>query len=139
MSSKIEIKEKNLESIEWCQIKQLVDHCYPSPPRDVFDKMLNGTLKRRRIWIATDNSTLIGFVMLSVHSKGGHLENLSVASNYRSQGIGSKLVEKLLHESHRSGGSIVTLTTRIPSYFASHGFRQCDKLDDGSIFMYRIY
>ena len=77
MSSKIEIKEKNLESIEWCQIKQLVDRVILHP-RDVFDKMLNGTLKRRRIWIATDNSTLIGFVMLSVHSKGGHLENLSI-------------------------------------------------------------
>ena len=74
-------------------------------------------------------------VMLSPHSKGGHLDNLAVAPVARGQGVGQALVQRLLADTAGSGATMVSLTTRIPVFFEPLGFQPCGQLPDGSTAM----
>ena len=76
----------------------------------------------------------VGLVYCSRHSKGGHLENLTVDPEYQRSGPGGLLVNVLISDNP----GVVTLTTRIPEYFERFGFIGKQALDDGSIFMYLI-
>jgi len=74
-------------------------------------------------------------VMLSPHSKGGHLDNLAVAPSARGRGIGQQLVQTLLQVVAEHGPAMVSLTTRIPRFFSPFGFQACGQLADGSTAM----
>ena len=76
-----------------------------------------------------------GLVMLSPHSKGGHLDNLAVAPSARGRGIGQQLVQTLLQTVGHEGPAMVSLTTRIPNFFSPFGFQLCGHLTDGSTAM----
>ena len=84
---------------------------------------------------ATDAGGVLGLVMLSPHSKGGHLENLAVAPSARGRGIGQHLVQALLQAVGHDGPAMVSLTTRIPRFFSPFGFQPCGQLADGSTAM----
>ena len=126
------IVESSLEHIPWQQLQSVLDTCYPRPPRDVFQRVVASSHQSQRAWLAMDGSSLVGIVMLSPHSKGGHLDNLAVNPDVRGQGIGRQLVQALLEAVAAEGPAMVTLTTRIPTFFASFGFLACGELDDGS-------
>ena len=134
------IHELLLPQTPWQQVQQLLDQSFPLPPRDTFVRMIQASHRPQRIWIATDSNveTLVGLVMLSPHSKGGHLENLAVAPVARSQGVGSALVHRLLDECAASGPAVISLTTRIPSFFSSLGFQPAGELADGSLAMVQL-
>ena len=91
--------------------------------------------RRQRLWLASDADGLLGLVTVSPHSKGGHLENLAVAPSARGQGIGQQLVQTLLEAAGQNGPAMVSLTTRIPSFFSPFGFQPCGQLADGSTAM----
>ena len=129
------LDELALEYAPWQQIQLLLDACYSRPPRDVFERAVIASHRRQRLWLASDSDGVLGLVMLSPHSKGGHLENLAVAPNARSQGIGKQLVLALLQAVSCEGPAMVSLTTRIPTFFSSYGFQPCGELIDGSIAM----
>lgn len=129
------IVESSLNQIPWHQLKSVLDICYPRPPRDVFQRVVASSHQSQRAWLAMDGTSLVGIVMLSPHSKGGHLENLAVIPDIRGQGIGRQLVHALLEAVTLEAPAMVTLTTRIPAFFASFGFQSCGELDDGSIAM----
>ena len=129
------VVEVALDHTPWQQLQPLLDACYPRPPRDVFDRLLAASHRRQRLWMAIDGQSLLGMVMLSPHSKGGHLENLAVAPSARGRGIGHQLVKALLQSVAQDGPAMVSLTTRIPSFFSHLGFKACGQLADGAAAM----
>jgi ribosomal protein S18 acetylase RimI-like enzyme len=130
------LREQPLEVAPWQQLQLLLDACFPRPPRDVFERVVAASHRRQRLWIAMgDSSELLGMVMLSPHSKGGHLDNLAVAPEARGQGVGQALVQRLLADTASSGAAVVSLTTRIPAFFEPLGFQPCGQLPDGSTAM----
>ena len=117
----------------WPQLRVLLDDCYPKPPRDVCDLLVSLYREGFPAWLAEDAGILVGFVCLVPNSKGGTLETLAVHPVLEGTGMGSHLVGALLAETP----GVVTLTTRIPQYFAKFGFSEVVHLADGSIFMIR--
>lgn len=85
--------------------------------------------------MASDAGGVLVLVMLSPHSKGGHLENLALAPSARGRGIGQRLVQALLQAVGHEGPAMVSLTTRIPRFFSPFGFQPCGQLADGSTAM----
>ncbi len=120
------------ELAPWYQLQPLLDACFPRRPRDVFERAVSASHRRQRLWLASDCNSLLGLVMLSPHSKGGHLDNLAVAPTARGRGIGQQLVQALLQAVDKEGQAMVSLTTRIPSFFSDFGFQHCGQLADGS-------
>jgi ribosomal protein S18 acetylase RimI-like enzyme len=129
------VAEVVLELAPWHELQALLNACYPRPPRDVFDRVVAASHYRQRLWVVSNDDGLLGLVMLSPHSKGGHLENLAVVPSARGLGIGRKLVHALLHAVCCERPSIVSLSTRIPGFFSSFGFQPCGQLADGSTAM----
>ena len=129
------VVEVPLKQAPWQKLQLLLDECYPLPPRNVFEQVVAASHKRQRVWLARDENDYIGLIMLSPHSKGGHLENLSLAPIARGKGIGQQLVQTLLQDVHHERPSIVSLTTRIPAFFSPFGFQPCGQLADGSTAM----
>lgn len=129
------VEEVALERAPWQNLQSLLDHCFPRPPRDVFDRVVAGSHRRQRLWVASNGDSLLGVVMLCPHSKGGHLDNLAVLPRARGQGIGHKLVHALLQEVCHQGPAMVSLSTRIPRFFSPFGFQSCGQLADGSTAM----
>jgi ribosomal protein S18 acetylase RimI-like enzyme len=133
--SALSVTEVPLDQAPWQQLQPLLDAGYPRPPRDVFERVVAASHRRQRLWLANDGDSLLGLVMLSPYSKGGHLENLAVAPSARGRGIGQQLVKTLLHAVGKKGPAMVSLTTRIPSFFTPFGFQSCGQLADGSTAM----
>jgi ribosomal protein S18 acetylase RimI-like enzyme len=129
------VAEVALELAPWQQLQSLLDACYPRPPRDVFERVVAASHRHQRLWLASDAAGVLGLVMLSPHSKGGHLENLAVAPSARGRGIGLQLVQALLQAVGHEGPAMVSLTTRIPRFFSPLGFQPCGQLADGSTAM----
>ena len=129
------VGEVALELAPWSKLQPLLDECYPRPPRDVFARVVAASHLRQRVWMASQGDQIMGLVMLSPHSKGGHLENLAVEPGARGRGIGKKLVQTLLEEVGRDGPALVSLTTRIPHFFSRFGFKPYGQLVDGSTAM----
>ena len=129
------VTEVALDQAPWQQLQPLLDVCYPRPPRDVFERVVAASHRRQRLWLASDADGVLGLVMLSPHSKGGHLDNLAVAPSARGRGIGQQLVQTLLQAVGQHGPAMVSLTTRIPAFFSPFGFQPCGQLADGSTAM----
>lgn len=130
------ISEFDLSKAPWLSMKPLLDDCYPRPPMDVFGRVITLTHEKQRLWLAFDGATIIGMVMLSPHSKGGHLENLAVDPRYRGQGIAKELVKKLIDSMDETSSFLISLTTRIPRFFEPFGFTEYNRpLKDGSTVM----
>jgi ribosomal protein S18 acetylase RimI-like enzyme len=131
------ISEQTLDGAPWQQLQPLLDSCFPRQPRDVFARVVGASHRRQRLWLAvTESGELHGMVMLSPHSKGGHLENLAVTPKARGMGVGQALVQRLLEDvAVENGPAMVSLTTRIPTFFVPLGFQGCGHLADGSTAM----
>ena len=134
------IHELPLTKAPWQQLQHLLDQAFPLPPRDVFERGLKASHRSQRLWIATrpDGSDLQGLVMLSPHSKGGHLENLAVAPAARGQGVARALVKRLLIDSAIDYPAMISLTTRIPDFFSALGFQLVGPMDDASSAMVQL-
>ena len=134
------IHELPLTNAPWQQLQHLLDQAFPLPPRDVFERVLQASHLSQRLWIATapEGGALQGVVMLSPHSKGGHLENLAVAPAARGQGVARALVERLLIDSAVDYPAMISLTTRIPDFFSALGFQLVGPMADASIAMVQL-
>ena len=134
------IHELPLSNAPWQQLQQLLDQSFPLPPRDVFERVVQASHRPQRLWIATspEGGALQGLVMLSPHSKGGHLENLAVAPPACGQCVARALVKRLLIDSAVDYPAMISLTTRIPDFFSALGFQVVGTLGDGSIAMVQL-
>ncbi len=131
----LNIEPFKLEHSPWIQMQSLINECYTAPPCDVFQRVLSSTYAQQRLWLATHNNTVQGMIMLAPHSKGGHLETLAVSPKVRRQGIAKKLVRRLFEDTSSHGPCIISLTTRIPDFFANLGFIPNGQLVDGTTAM----
>lgn len=113
-------------------VKRLLDRCYPKPPRNVWDRMLQYYKPGDPIYTLVHDTEIVGMVYCARHSKGGHLENLAVDPDFRGMGFGGWLIEALVQDNP----GVITLSTRIPKYFERFGFVPVRNLDDGAAFMY---
>lgn len=134
------IHELSLTQAPWKQLQHLLDQSFPLPPRDVFELVVQASHRPQRLWIATspEGGALHGLVMLSPHSKGGHLDNLAVAPASRGQGVGRALVQRLLADSAVDAPVMISLTTRIPKFFSALGFQVVGPMGDASIAMVQL-
>jgi len=134
------IHELPLSNAPWQQLQQLLDQSFPLPPHDVFEQVVQASHRPQRLWIATspEGGALHGLVMLSPHSKGGHLDNLAVAPAARGQGVGHALVQRLLADSAVDAPVMISLTTRIPVFFSALGFQVVGPMGDASIAMVQL-
>ena len=134
------IHEFPLTRAPWQQLQQLLDQSFPLPPRDVFERVVQASHRPQRLWIATspEGGALHGLVMLSPHSKGGHLDNLAVVPAARGQGVGRALVQRLLVDSVVDAPVMISLTTRIPKFFSALGFEVVGPMGDASIAMVQL-
>ena len=113
-------------------LKELLDICYPNPPKDVFYRVMEQYRIGFPAYVAVDeNSEVVAFTHLAPNSKGGTLENLAVHPDFRSLHIGSDLVLRLLHENQ----GVIQITTRIPEFFEKLSFQSITQLPDHSYFM----
>jgi len=131
----ITLHETALDQAPWLPLQTLLDASYTRPPRNVFERVVAASHRRQRLWMAMEGGSILGMVMLSPHSKGGHLENLAVAPSARGRGLGQQLVQALLDAAGAEGPAMVTLTTRIPAFFTPLGFQTCGQLADGTTSM----
>ncbi|OHY34530.1 MULTISPECIES: GNAT family N-acetyltransferase [Cylindrospermopsis] len=116
-------------------IKELLDTCYPRPPRNVFYLLIEKYCVGFPVYIAIDNfSRIVGFTYLAINSKGGTLESLAVHPDFRNQNLGSQLVNTLLKENK----GVIQITTRIPKFFEKLGFEYVKTLPDQSHYMINI-
>ena len=132
------ISSSTVSDLPLDEIKLLLNLCYPLPPQDVYEKVSSSFKSIKPVWISYVDGDLVGMVMLSPHSKGGHLENLAVKPDFQNMGIGYQLVNQLLLDTSSRGGSLISLTTRIPKFFERFGFYKCGSLADGSLAMVHI-
>lgn len=130
--------EVPLKNAPWTQLRFLLNECFPRPPQNVYQLVISSMHGRHRLWLAKQGDSLVGMVMLSPHSKGGHLENLAVVPRARSFGVGSLLVNSLLASVAENSPAMVSLTTRIPEFFLQFGFRPSGTLADGSTIMLAV-
>ncbi|MBK1633375.1 hypothetical protein CKO31_21990 [Thiohalocapsa halophila] len=112
-------------------IKRLLERCYPKPPRDVFQRMLSRYRPGDPLYTLEHQGNTVGMVYCARHSKGGHLENLAVDPAYRGKGLADQLVNALI----KDNPGVITLTTRIPTYFIRLGFKPIQTLPDQSSLM----
>ena len=116
-------------------LKELLDICYPQPPRNVFYLLIEQYRVGFPVYIAVENSgKVIGFTYLAPNSKGGTLESLAVHPDFRNQNLGSKLVNTLLKENK----GVIQITTRIPRFFEKLGFQYIQVLPDQSHYMINL-
>lgn len=81
---------------------------------------------------------LHGLVILSPHSKGGHLDNLAVAPCARGQGVGRAPVQRLLADSAVEGPAMISLTTFTPAFLSALGFQVVGPHVDAAIAMVQL-
>ncbi len=135
MKSNIEIYPRNDLSNILPALKELLDTCYPNPPRDVFYRLIEQYRIGFPAYVAVEeNEKVIGFTYLAPNSKGGTLESLAVHPDFRGLQIGSDLVQHLLDKNR----GVIQITTRIPAFFEKLAFQSITQLPDNSYFMIHL-
>ncbi len=82
----------------------------------------------RSYFLALDDDKLIGFVALHIHSVAlAEIRSMIISSDYRGQGIGSKLVEMACEEGVRLGLQKVLSLTYEQRFFEKLGFVEIPK------------
>ena len=82
----------------------------------------------RTYFVAKDDERIIGFCALHIYSPSlAEVRSLIVKEEYRSQGIGKRLVELLLEEGKRLGIKEVLTLTYQEKFFKSLGFGVIEK------------
>lgn len=92
----------------WRELTEWHQEIYQDPtiggdcPEDYFDKHL-AKIGPNQLWVAVHDSNVIGLVGLVFEGKEAEIEPLIVSKNYRSKGIGTRLVEIAISEAHKKG------------------------------------
>lgn len=75
--------------------------------------------------LATQGPEIVGCAGAEIHGSVALLRSVAVAPGLQRQGIGRRLVERLLHEARsRDLAAVYLLTVTAPEYFAQHGFKR---------------
>ena len=113
------------------QLKELLDICFPKPPRDTF-VAINGLLSpSNSIFTLHSKNLLIGFALIVKGSKFSILEGVCVHPDFQGMGYCSQLLNSLTSDK----SSRLLLSTRLPEFYQSRGFNILESSQDGSFLM----
>ena len=88
-----------------------------------------------RCWQLTDDSDrLQGGAVLALREGRFIVDGIAVNEQYRSSGAGRQLLEHIIRETRRLGGSSIFLVARAPGFFRKSGFVTVDREDAPQFF-----
>ena len=101
----------------------------PWPAGDLRDRAATG-----RVWVATLDAEIVGFVIVSVVDDCAHVEELAVVPSAGRRGIGTRLLDTVAGWAETAGLDGITLTTfrDVPwnrAYYERLGYRVLDEID----------
>lgn len=131
--------------------EHMADMVATSPPESIHALDLDGLrAPGLTFWTAWSGADLVGCVALKELDAGhGELKSMRIARASRGQGLGSRLVEHVVHEARRRRYRRLSLETGTEDFFgparrlyARHGFAECPPFadyrpDPNSVFMTR--
>lgn len=71
-------------------------------PEDYFNKHLK-EVGKNHVWVAVVDSKVVGFTSLILREENGEIEPIVVSKQYRSQGIGRRLIKTVIAEAKKLG------------------------------------
>ena len=77
-------------------------------PEDYFDKHL-AKVGSERLWVAVNDSKVIGLVGLIVEENEAEIEPLIVCKTYRGKGVGNQLIETIISEARKIGAKFLCI------------------------------
>jgi ribosomal protein S18 acetylase RimI-like enzyme len=92
----------------WRELAEWHREIYENPriggehPEDYFDKQL-AKVGPKHIWVAVQNSKVVGFVGLIVEGSEAEIEPIIVSKSHRRKGIGKRLIEAVVSEARKKG------------------------------------
>jgi amino-acid N-acetyltransferase len=79
--------------------------------------------------LVLDQGNIVGCAGLEVYQKAGLLRSVAVDKHFRSQGLGTRLVESILDlAEHKQLSSVSLLTTTAQNYFPKFGFAEVTRV-----------
>ena len=115
----------------------MFDFAEPTDERQIRTLLSNSSLPFQDIQehishfiTARNEEELIGCIGLEVHGKYGLLRSLAVVENYRGNGIGNILFNRLVEHAGRLGlQEVYLLTTTAAGFFSTRGFHEVDRME----------
>jgi ribosomal protein S18 acetylase RimI-like enzyme len=77
-------------------------------PEENFDKHL-AKVGPEQLWVAVDNSRVVGLVGLILKGREAEIEPLIVSEAYRGEGIGKRLIQKVVTEARKKELRLLTI------------------------------
>ena len=103
-----------------------IARCADNPPYPA--DALERAVAEKRLWVAEEDATIVGFALGWIVDGEGHLDELAVIPEYGRRGIGRALVDEVVAWTSAQGLPSITLTTfrDVPfnaPYYEKLGFR----------------
>ena len=106
------MKITELKKEQWKEIKEIYMEAFPKQERKPFFVLKHSVKsKKARIFTATDDQTLMGFVMVIPYEDMVMVDYLAVSEKIRSRGTGSFLMKEICK--YFSGKKVVLLIERL--------------------------
>lgn len=116
MKNKIDIKPFNESHLEQVCLIEKDTFAIPWSKRELQRDTLEN--ERSIYFVAMEETKVIGFAGMWHVVNEGHITNVAVCNEYRSQGIGTKLIEALIKIAKEKEMIGITLEVRISNIFA---------------------
>lgn len=102
-------------------------------PEDYFDKHL-AKIGPDKLWVAVHDSIVVGLVGLILDENEAQIEPLIVSKDYRSKGIGTRLVADAISEARKKGIKFLSVkpvarNTNAITFFHNQGFRNIGQIE----------
>jgi GNAT superfamily N-acetyltransferase len=128
-------QSSDLESCHslWRELTEWHRQIYEDPtiggdhPEDQFDKHL-AAVGASQIWVAIRGSQVLGLVGLILRGNEAEVEPIVVSETHRSEGIGSRLIERAIAEAGKRGVRVLTIkpvarNVKTIQFLHEHGFK----------------
>ena len=118
---------RTLDTNDYDQYKYLISSFRPTEfTRDQFSKFVNMLGEHMQVWILEEDSTILATATVLYETKlifnvstTAHIEDVCVHPDFRTRGLGSRIMNKVYEEAKRRGCrkvTLVTATETIPFY-----------------------
>jgi len=132
--AKFEWSESKLEAIDIVCLKELLEVCFPSPPRNAFETIMGLVRSDVGLYVLSAGNRVAGFAMVVRGTKIGIIEGLCIHPSLRGLGYASRLLDNV---SEMTGLALI-LTTRSTGFYEKRGFAQVSRLSDDSFLMLKM-
>lgn len=116
----------NPKDVTYPELSRLNNLCFENEPisKNQYDSMRDADF-----WSVHDGHDLVGYSWLSI-SDQAHIKRIAVAPAYRTRGIGSRLMEKMIQRAKDSDAHAITLSVQQDNpaaiaLYKKYGFQVC--------------